>query len=54
MNKEEIQKINLIDIFKKIETEEKAFKFLDYIKHLQQELTKLKKENEELRKQNNE
>lgn len=52
MTEKELHIITLGDIFKNIETEEKAFKFLDYIKQLQQELTKLKKENEELRKQN--
>lgn len=35
MNKEEIKIITLGDIFKNIETEEKAFKFKDYIKDLQ-------------------
>lgn len=38
---EEIKIITLGDIFKNIETEEKAFKFKDYIKHLQQKVEKL-------------
>lgn len=48
MNKEEIHIITLGDIFKNIETEEKAFKFLDYIKQLQQELTDYKERNKTL------
>ena len=42
MNNEEIKIITLGDIFKNIETEEKAFKFLKYIKELQQENQQLK------------
>ena len=38
---EEIKIITLGDIFKNIETEEKAFKFKDYIKHLQQKVEQL-------------
>ena len=43
MIKKEIKIITLGDIFKNIETEEKAFKFLNYIKELQQENQQLKK-----------
>ena len=39
---EEIKIITLGDIFKNIETEEKAFKFKDYIINLQQENQQLK------------
>jgi hypothetical protein len=43
---EEIKKIiTLGDIFDNIETEEKAFKFKDYIKDLQQKVEQLEKEN---------
>ena len=45
---EEIKIITLGDIFKNIETEEKAFKFKDYIKDLQQKVEQLEKENKEL------
>ena len=38
---EEIKIITLGDIFKNIETEEKAFKFKDYIKDLQQKVEQL-------------
>ena len=38
---EEIKIITLGDIFKNIETEEKAFKFKDYIKYLQQKVEQL-------------
>lgn len=38
---EEIKIITLGDIFDNIETEEKAFKFKDYIKHLQQRVEQL-------------
>ena len=41
---EEIKIITLGDIFKNIETEEKAFKFKDYIKHLQQKVEQQEKE----------
>lgn len=44
MNKEEIKIITLGDIFRNIETEEQAFEFLKYIKNLQQENEKLKKQ----------
>ena len=37
--------ITLGDIFRNIETEEKAFKFKDYIKDLQQKVEQLEKEN---------
>lgn len=49
---EEIKIITLGDIFKNIETEEKAFKFKDYIKHLQQKVEQLEKENEYLKMSN--
>ena len=39
--REEIKIITLGDIFKNIETEEKAFKFKDYIKDLQQKVEQL-------------
>lgn len=45
--------ITLGDIFRNIETEEKAFKFLDYIKKLQkqeQEIERLNKEVEKYKK----
>lgn len=45
MNKE-IKIITLGDIFENIETEEKAFKFKDYIKDLQEKVEQLEKENE--------
>lgn len=45
---EEIKIITLGDIFKNIETEEKAFKFKDYIRDLQQKVEQLEKENKEL------
>lgn len=48
MNKEEIKIITLGDIFKNIETEEKAFKFLNYIKELQQENQQLKKQKDDV------
>lgn len=38
---EEMKIITLGDIFKNIETEEKAFKFKDYIKNLQQKVEQL-------------
>lgn len=38
---EEIKIITLGDIFKNIETEEKAFKFKDYIRDLQQKVEQL-------------
>lgn len=38
---EEIKIITLGDIFKNIETEEKAFKFKDYIRDLQQKVKQL-------------
>ena len=38
---EEIKIITLGDIFKNIETEEKAFKFKDYIRDLQQKVGRL-------------
>ena len=38
---EEIKIITLGDIFENIETEEKAFKFKDYIKDLQQKVEQL-------------
>ena len=41
---EEIKIITLGDIFKNIETEEKTFKFKDYIKHLQQKVEQQEKE----------
>ena len=41
---EEIKIITLGDIFKNIETEEKAFKFKDYIKDLQQKVEEKNKE----------
>lgn len=41
---EEIKIITLGDIFKNIETEEKAFKFKDYIKDLQQKVEQKDKE----------
>ena len=47
MNKE-IKIITLGDIFKNIETEEKAFKFLNYIKELQQENQQLKKQKDDV------
>lgn len=49
---EEIKIITLGDIFKNIETEEKAFKFKDYIKDLQQKVKQLEKENEYLKMSN--
>lgn len=45
----EIKIITLGDIFDNIETEEKAFRFIDYIKDLQQKVEQLEKENEQLR-----
>ena len=48
MNKEEIKIITLGDIFKNIETEEKAFNFLNYIKKLQQENQQLKKQKDDV------
>ena len=42
----EMKIITLGDIFENIETEEKAFKFKDYIKNLQQKVEQLEKENE--------
>lgn len=42
MNRE-IKIITLGDIFKNIETEEKAFEFLNYIQNLQQEKTRIRK-----------
>ena len=47
MNKE-IKIITLGDIFKNIETEEKAFNFLNYIKELQQENQQLKKQKDDV------
>ncbi len=46
---EEIKIITLGDIFKNIETEEKAFKFKDYIRDLQQKVEQLEKENKILK-----
>lgn len=46
---EEIKIITLGDIFDNIETEEKAFKFKDYIKDLQQRVEQLEKENKILK-----
>lgn len=46
---EEIKIITLGDIFRNIETEEKAFKFKDYIKDLQQKVEQLQQENKILR-----
>lgn len=55
MNRE-IKIITLGDIFKNIETEEKAFEFLNYIQKLQQENQQLKKQKDdvvdELQKEN--
>ena len=48
MIKEEIKIITLGDIFKNIETDEKAFKFLNYIKKLQQENQQLKKQKDDV------
>lgn len=42
---EEIKIITLGDIFENIEAEEKAFRFKDYIKDLQQKVEQLEKEN---------
>lgn len=50
MNKEEIKIITLGDIFDNIETEEKAFKFKDYIKDLQQKVEQQEKEIDRLSK----
>lgn len=47
---DEINIITLGDIFKNIETEEKAFKFKDYIINLQQENKQLKEELKEHKK----
>lgn len=54
MNNEirEIKIITLGDIFKNIETEDKAFMFLKYIKGLQNHITNLQKENEEIKVEN--
>ena len=52
---EEIKIITLGDIFKNIETEEKAFKFKDYIRDLQQkveQLENMRKEATEFMKEN--
>lgn len=46
---EEIKIITLGDIFENIETEEKAFRFKDYIKDLQQKVEQLEKENDKLK-----
>lgn len=48
----EIKIITLGDIFKNIETEDKAFMFLKYIKGLQNHITNLQKENEEIKVEN--
>lgn len=45
----EIKIITIGDIFKNLETEEKALKFKDYIKDLQQKVEQLVLENEQLR-----
>lgn len=47
---EEIKIITLGDIFKNLETEEKAFKLKDYIISLQKELDQYKNNWEELKK----
>lgn len=47
---EEIKIITLGDIFKNLETEEKAFKLKDYIISLQQELDQYKNNRKELKK----
>lgn len=47
---EEMKIITLGDIFENIETEEKAFKFKDYIKDLQQKVEQLEKENKRLKR----
>lgn len=51
---EEIKIITLGDIFKNLETEEKAFKLKDYIISLQKELDQYKNNWEELKKYINE
>ena len=48
MNRE-IKIITLGDIFKNIETEEKAFEFLNYIQNLQKENERLINENETIK-----
>ena len=48
---EEIKIITLGDIFKNIETEEKALSFKDYIKDLQQKVEQLEKEVNEYQKE---
>ena len=48
---EEIKIITLGDIFKNIETEEKALSFKDYIKYLQQKVEQLEKEVNEYQKE---
>ena len=47
--KDEIKIITLGDIFKNLETEEKAFNFKDYITNLQEELENKNKEIKDLK-----
>lgn len=51
--KDEIKIITLDDIFENIETEEKAFRFRDYIKNLQEENERLNNVLNELEKEIN-